>query len=106
MIARTRKIDLDEAIVGMVLSADVPDGRGGMLLPAQTVLTQALLASLQRRGIDTVCIAQEGMSQDELDAEHERVQLRLSHLFRKCGSHPAGALLLHQITQYRRGEIK
>jgi hypothetical protein len=102
----SQKMDLDEAIAGMVLSREVQDGRGGVLLPSKTALTDALLTSLRRRGIATVCVVQDALSQDELNAAHERVQQRLISLFRKCGSDRIGATLLQQITVYRLGEIK
>lgn len=102
----SQKMDLDEAIAGMVLSGEVHDGRGGVLLPSKTVLTDVLLTSLRRRGIDTVCVVHNALSRDEVTESNERVQQRLISLFRKCGSDRIGATLLQQITEYRLGEIK
>lgn len=106
MMNRYKQLDLDDAVAGMVLSEDVLDGQGGVLLPRETALTDALLTSLRRRGIDTVHVVNEDISEEELRAERERVQQRLARLFRKCQSDRIGDILRQQVTEYRLGEIK
>ncbi|EGF31032.1 hypothetical protein IMCC9480_428 [Oxalobacteraceae bacterium IMCC9480] len=49
-------ITLDAACAGMVLGAAVADASGNTLLPQGVLLTEALLASLHRRGIGRVQI--------------------------------------------------
>ena len=84
MINRYKQVELDDAVAGMVLADDVLDGQGGVLLPQKTALTDALLTSLRRRGIDTVYVVNDDISEEELNAERQRVQRRLARLFRKC----------------------
>jgi hypothetical protein len=104
MISREKRLDLDDVVAGMVLSADVLDGQGGILLPAQTVLTDALLKSLGRRGIDFVDVVNDDISEEELQAERIRVQQRLTVLFRRCEAEPACQALQRHILKYRLGE--
>lgn len=98
-----KELDLDAAIAGMVLSQAIVDRQGGTLLPAGTVLTDALLASLRRRGIDTICVVNDDLSNADLQAERERVQRRLANLFRKNG---AGSALWQHVNDYRLGSTK
>jgi hypothetical protein len=101
MISRHKEIDLDEAVAGTVLSREVLDGRGGVLLPQGTALTETLLNSLRRRGIDRVFVVNEAISEHVLRAERERVQQRLATLFRKARGEQAAEILLATITQHR-----
>ena len=61
---------LAETRPGMVLSDVVRDGKGNVLLAQGIVLTESMLASLARHGIDLLPIMQ-------------AIQARLDHLFRK-----------------------
>jgi hypothetical protein len=106
MINRYKHVELDDAVAGMVLAEDVLDGQGGILLPQKTALTDALLTSLRRRGIDTVHVVNDDISEEELNAERQRVQRRLARLFRKCQDDRICGILLQQVTEYRLGEIK
>lgn len=101
-----KQIDLDDAVAGMTLWEAVLDGYGGVLLPEATVLTDALLTSLRRRGIDTVYVVNDDISEADMAAERERVQQRLAILFRRCGASPASGILLQRITEYKLGEMK
>jgi hypothetical protein len=103
MIKLYKELDLDDAVAGMVLSQAIVDHHGGTLLPAATVLTDQLLASLRRRGINTVCVINDELSEADLQAERERVQRHLANLFRKSG---AGSVLLGHVTEYRLGSTK
>jgi hypothetical protein len=103
MIKLHKELDLDDAVAGMALSEAIVDRQGGTLLPAATVLTDQLLAALRRRGIDTVCVINDDLSQADLQAERERIQRRLASLFRNSG---AGSALARHITEYRLGSTK
>jgi hypothetical protein len=98
-----KELDLDDAVAGMVLAEAIVDRQGGALLPAATVLTDQLLASLRRRGIDMIRVINDELSEADLQAERERVQRRLASLFRKSGS---GSALLRHVTEYRLGSTK
>ncbi|MEB0136901.1 hypothetical protein QN362_16315 [Actimicrobium sp. CCC2.4] len=86
-------IALEAARAGMVLGAAVADASGNTLLPQGVLLTEALLASLRRRGIGRVQI------NDELPApvarspapSPEAVTARIDFIFRHTsGSASAG----------------
>jgi hypothetical protein len=65
----------------MVLSDVVRDGRGNVLLAQGIVLTESMLASLGRHGIDLLPILQAVPAPPPPDPA--AVQARLDHLFRK-----------------------
>lgn len=104
MISKHKKLDLEDAEAGMTLSENVFDAKGGVLLPGKTVLTDALLTSLRRRGIDSICVLDDEVSEEELMEERERVRQRLEHLFRKCRNDRTCAVLQQHISAYRLGE--
>lgn len=106
MISKKRIVNVDDAVAGMVLSKTVVDDRGGVLLPEATTLTDALLTSLRRRGIETVYIVNNDISEADVTAERERVQQRLARLFRNCNTERACRVLLQRITEYRLGELE
>ncbi|KRB79537.1 hypothetical protein [Noviherbaspirillum sp. Root189] len=102
---RYLRLDLDNTVPGMVLFEDILHGNGDVLLPRNTVLTDALLTSLRRRGIDSVQVVNDAISEADLLAERERVQQRLVSLFRKCPTNRACGFLLQWVTEYRLGEV-
>lgn len=106
MINRYRQLDLDDVVAGMVLAEAVLDAHGGILLPSATALTDSLLTSLRRRGIDTVFVINDDISEEDLAVERERVQQRLAILFRKCATGSTSDVLLQRITEYRMGETE
>lgn len=103
MINRCKEVDLDDAEPGMVLSEAVLDVHGSVLLPVAATLTESMLTALRRRGIDSIFVVNDDISEEELKAERERVQLRLTRLFRHCGTDGACGALLQQINEYRLG---
>lgn len=103
MISRYKQLDLDDATAGMVLSEAVLDADGAVLFPSATSLTDAMLTSLQRRGITTVFVVNDDLSEADVKAERKRVQQRLTVLFRRSGSNPACQALMQRIIEYRIG---
>jgi len=101
MVSRFKQVDLDDAAAGMVLAADVLDHQGSVLLPKGAALSEPLLRSMQRRGIDSVPVLDEAVDPALLAAERERVAARLAHLFRQPGPGRADALLREQLEHYR-----
>lgn len=101
MVSRYKQVDLDDAAAGMVLAADVVDHQGGVLLPKGAALTEPLLRSMARRGIDGVAVVDDAVDPALLAAERERVAARLEWLFRHGGSGRADALLREQLAGYR-----
>lgn len=96
-------LDLDDVVEGMTLADPVFDDHGGMLLPRGTILTNAMLLSVRRRGIDQLVVLDDTVSDADLAEERERLQQRLALLFRRCDDQGSSALLLQSITQYRLG---
>lgn len=103
---RYKWLELDDALADMELFEDILDPQGSTLLPAGTMLTESMLTSLRRRGIDTICVIDDSMSEAELEAERARVQQRLTILFRKCNAEHACKELLQHVTDYRLGGAK
>lgn len=66
---------------GMVLCDVVRDAKGNVLLAQGVVLTEAMLGSLARHGVDMLPILQAVPAPPPIDPE--AVQGRLDHLFRK-----------------------
>lgn len=103
MNSRSKQLDLDDAEAGMVLADAVLDAHGGVLLKAETALSDAILTSLRRRGIESVFVIDDTLSEEDLNAERERVRAQLAHLFRQCRGQGASDALLQCITEYRTG---
>lgn len=104
MIARHLQLDLDEAEPGMILSSTLFDAHGGVLLPTGIELTESILTSLRRRGIDQVSVINDRVSEADLAAERERLQERLSRLFRNSLNKGASNELRDSIMRYRLGD--
>jgi hypothetical protein len=106
MISRCKEVEVDDAVAGMVLFRDVLDQRGAVLLQKDTELTDSLLTSLRRRGIDTVPVCDAAVDEAALAAERERVGQRLARLLRHCGDSRAEAMLRGGLHAYRMGALQ
>jgi hypothetical protein len=99
---------LAETRPGMVLSDVVLDGRGNVLLAQGVVLTESMLASLGRHGIDMLPILQAAPPPVPIDPV--AIQARLDHLFRMHDRDDLGdwgtGILRRYVEDYRlqRGE--
>jgi len=93
---------------GMVLSDELLDAHGKVLLPQGTVLSADMLALMPRHGIQALPIARAEMSPAEQEAEHARQLERIAHLFRlhdpENGEDWAAASLRRLLTDYRVGK--
>ncbi len=110
------EIGLDQAAVGMTLAAALLDDNGSVLLPQDAALTDSVLASLRRRGVQR-CVVWADAAADEsasdatdgaagptaaqLQREHQLRVLRLERLFRHSGAGAGGRLLLERLRDYR-----
>lgn len=99
------QLPLDQATPGMTLSEPLRDAKGEVLLPQGATLTAAVLAALERRGIDMLPIATNDdaaqLSEAELEALRERARERIASLFRRCGAEGAAGVLKQCITDLR-----
>jgi hypothetical protein len=108
MTASYQHLALLQVQAGMILSDELLDAQGHVLLPQGTVLTEAMLALMPRHGITTLPIAVAGVpSAEEQAAGQEQRLARIAHLFRNNDpDSDAGwttALLRRFVTDYRLG---
>lgn len=76
-------IALAEIRPGMILSDELQDDKGHVLLPRGAVLTAATIALLPRHGIESVAVLVPGSAAAPAAGNPDAVQQRLAHLFRK-----------------------
>jgi hypothetical protein len=104
MTRHNYQITLDEASPGMALSDDLLDAMGKILLPKGSILTETTISSLLRRGVDTLSILGEEVSDIDDMAELERHRQRLARLFRKHGEEDMATEILRQfVINFRLG---
>lgn len=108
-MTRSYKLVLVGDIVpGMVLSDNLLDRHGKILLPKGTLLTEKLIESLRRHEIEMVPVCDEELSGDERQAKISKRQDRLIALFRKhnydAPTENANDVLLQCMMDFRRGE--
>ncbi len=96
-------LDIDDARPGMILSDSVLDGQGGILVVSGAELTDGLLRSLQRRGIEKLLIVNDQIPEEEIAFEKIKQQQRLTKLFRKYAGTDTNNLLFQCVTTYRLG---
>jgi hypothetical protein len=101
--AKTSEIELDQAAAGMTLAAALLDANGSVLLPQDAALTESMLASLRRRGVERCVVWAEADAPDpaELARERERRLQRLEHLFRNSADGAGSRPLLERLRAYR-----
>ncbi len=108
MTNHSDQLALELAVSGMTLAAPLCDAKGDVLLPEGATLTDAMLAALRRRGIETlsVVVADHTASATAADmaAQHERMRQRIDYLFRRCNSHGASALLKQYLDDFLTGQ--
>ncbi|HEV7813574.1 MAG TPA: hypothetical protein VGP06_00560 [Janthinobacterium sp.] len=83
MTASHQHLALAQVQAGMILSDELLDIQGHVLLPQGTVLTDAMLALMPRHGIAALPIVRSGVSDEELALRRERHRQGLARLFRK-----------------------
>jgi len=110
MTASYQHMPLAQVEPGMVLSDELLDVQGHVLLPQGTILTQAMIALMPRHGIAMLPIAVLAEpTEEEVAASQERHLERLDHLFRKNDPDSdqdwATALLRRFVTDYRLGAL-
>jgi len=108
MTASYQHLALADVQPGMVLSAELLDVHGKVLLPQGTVLTTEMLALMPRHGISALPIAQAEQNPAERAADQARQVERIAHLFRlhdpDHGEDWAADALRRLVTDYRMGK--
>ena len=96
-----KRVAIGAATAGMVLAQRLLDAHGEVLLPQGAALTEAVLASLRRRGIDHLVVGA-AVAQAPQAAAAAALQLaRLQRLFRKWPAAAGAQLLRVAVTAYR-----
>lgn len=100
-------VPLDQVKPGAVLRADLADSGGMTLLAAGTLLTESLIASLNRRGITQVPLAPPAhtLSEEEWKEAVADLRRRVTYLFRLSGEGEAVDRLRETIFGYRLGKL-
>jgi hypothetical protein len=100
---QTCEIALEQAEAGMTLATALLDAHGSVLLPQDAALTEPMLASLRRRGIERCVVWQPADAPDPAVLERQREQRlqRLEHVFRHCADASGSQALLAQLRRYR-----
>ena len=83
MSAAYQHLALADIRPGMILSDELQDEQGHVLLPRGAVLTAAPIALLPRHGIEGVAVLPPAGVPQEAVAAPDAIQQRLAHLFRK-----------------------
>lgn len=103
-----QNLALEKVEAGMVLSDQLLDVQGHVLLPQGTVLTEAMLALMPRHGIDMLPVLDPAVSAEELALQREQHAKRLARLFRKndpdSNTDWATGLLRRFVEDYRLGK--
>jgi hypothetical protein len=100
---------LEEVTAGMVLSDDILDSHGNVLLKSGCSLSHSTLAALNRHHILMLSIqSNETISAEAIEAERNLQDARLSKLFRKPGNddEDATSLLAQHVRLFRLGKAQ
>jgi hypothetical protein len=95
-------LTLNRAKAGMVLSHELVDANGLVLLAKGVVLTESMIASLHRHHVEAVAVESSGEPGPPPDPA--AVQARLDHLFRhndRSEDDPATTTLRRYVEHYR-----
>jgi hypothetical protein len=94
---------LEAVSPGQVLAQALVDQQGQVLLPQGTVLTEATLATLARRGIAELVVQQPAPADVATAAQTHAAKARLATLFRKFGSAPGDVFFRAAVQAHRLG---
>ncbi len=109
MTASYRHLPLAEVQPGMVLSDELLDQQGQVLLPAGAVLTETMLERMPAHGIESLAVVDERPADPaQLAAEREAQLARIAVLFRRHdpddGEDWAANALRALVTDFRVGK--
>lgn len=98
MNASVRHVPLNEVAAGDMLAEDVTDAGGRILVSRGAPVTGAILASLRRRGIETIAVAiAEDNAAPDPSTRRAIIEQEMRIRFRRAG-HGAASRLLFQAT--------
>ena len=98
---------IESAVPGMVLSDNLLDRHGKVLLPEGTALTDKMLESLKRHDMEMIPVFVEALTEEEREMRRQVRQARLERLFRKRdyddSEEKANSVLLEYLQRFRQG---
>ena len=109
MSAAYQHLALTEVMPGMILSDELLDRQGQVLLPKGTVLSAKMIALLPGHGVGMVAVLRtpESQSGGEARPDSAAVECRLAHIFRKNdidnNDDWATGILRRYVSDYRLG---
>jgi hypothetical protein len=101
--SRSTQLPVDELTPGMVLSDDLRDNWGNILLPQGAKLTEATLESLKRYKIKSLAVQLEELSEAEEAEKLSRQLERIDILFRKSSEQKTTQQLMQFVRKFREG---
>jgi len=109
MTGTYRHLPLAKVEPGMVLSDELLDTHGQVLLPAGAVLTERMLERLQDHGIESLAVVDDAPADPaQTAAEREAHLARIAVLFRRHdpanAEDPAANMLRTLVTEFRVGK--
>lgn len=98
MISSHRFVPLAQAEPGMVLSDNLLDAYGKILLPAGATLSRDILARLPAHGIESLPIALPEEAKAPID--RAAVMQRIAHIFRKTDPYDPALFTTRQLRRF------
>lgn len=99
-----KQLPINQVVAGMVLGEQVCNAAGTVLLVPGTVISEAILVSLQRHQIAALPILFEQVESEVDQHAIEQQCERIAHLFRKHDVDDASGHLKALLLRYRAGE--
>ncbi len=103
-MTNSEQVLIINAEAGRVVVQDVADAKGNALVAAGTVLTERLIAQLQRRGIESLAL-QPSCSPEDQAARGQEIEQRLDNQFSQHGADPTMQRLKQLLTDYHRRDL-
>ncbi len=104
MTAISAQLALADVTPGMILSDDLLDPQGQVLLPKGATLNEHMIESLHRHDVVSIRIVMGELTAEEEAVQRAYFQTRLERLFRKSDDEDANGLLHRYIRTFRLGE--
>lgn len=104
MTVISAQLALTDVKPDMILSDDLLDPQGQVLLPKGATLTEHTIESLHRHDVVSVRIVMGELTPEEDAIQHAHFQTRLERLFRKSNDEDANGMLHRYIRTFRLGE--
>jgi hypothetical protein len=101
-MGNVRLVPIEQVQPGQRAAKDVTDGRGNLLTKAGTELTQGVIDRLKARNVTHVFIedAAGGLSPEQIEAERQKIQAEMDHMFASVLDQPHMAALKNAATEF------